>query len=73
MRFVQQTVEKIDRDGRVLAWYPSLVSAAKANFLSVGAVYHRCAGTLKKDPFALAGASFRYAQEEAQTHEAEKM
>ena len=53
-------VEKIDQDGRVLAVYPNMVEAAKANYVSTEFVQDRCHNRTKGDPFRSAGFSFRF-------------
>ena len=55
----RKAVEKIDRDGNVVALYRSATEAAKANYIAKNAVGQRCRNELV-DPFALTGFSFRY-------------
>lgn len=55
----RKAVEKIDRDGNVLALYRSATEAARANYMVKNAVGQRCRNELA-DPFALTGFSFRY-------------
>lgn len=55
----RRSVEKIDRDGNVVALYKSIREAAKANYVGSSSVSDRCRGKVK-DPFDYIGFSFRY-------------
>ena len=55
----RRPVVKIDRCGNVVAVYPSVTVAAKKNFLSKTAVWHRCINKLK-DPYKLDGYNYQY-------------
>lgn len=56
----RRSVEKIDREGNVIALYSSVTEAAQKNYLCRKSVWVRCAGRLKGDPFALDGYNYRY-------------
>ena len=55
-----RSVEKVDRDGNVVALYSSVREAAKKNYMSRRAVARRCNCTIKGDPFLLDGFNYRY-------------
>lgn len=55
----RRPVEKVDRDGKVVARYPSARAAAKANFMSYQSVLDRCNGKTKK-PYGEDGCTFRF-------------
>lgn len=55
----RRPIEKVDREGNVLALYRSQAAAAKANYMSKNSVSERCRNKLK-DPYSLTGFSFRY-------------
>ena len=52
-------VAKIDSDGNVLEFYPSVKAAGRANFMSETAVRMRCRRKIEK-PFESTGFSFKY-------------
>lgn len=56
----RKNVEKIDRNGNVVALYSSVSEAARADFMSRKAVYMRCTNKIEGDPFKLTGYSYRY-------------
>lgn len=58
----RRAVEKIDRDGNVMAVYPSVKSAAIKEYIGQKAIIKRAKKRMKTDEFALCGFSFRYAR-----------
>lgn len=56
---MRRSVEKIDKQGRVIELYASVSEAARKNFMSTKAIQGRCQNKVK-EPFALNGYSFRY-------------
>ena len=55
----RRPVFKVDRAGRVVAVYRSVTEAARKNYLSKTAVWHRCTGRVH-DPYSLDGYNYRY-------------
>lgn len=58
-KFKRRTVAKVDKDGNVLEFYPSVREAARANYMGESTVRRRCKKQTK-EPFAGTGFSFRY-------------
>lgn len=55
----KKAVSKIDREGNVLATYPSVTEAAKKNYLSLMCIVRRCQSKIQ-NPYELIGYTFRY-------------
>ena len=55
----RKAVEKVDRDGNVVALYASTVEAAKANYISRKSIWMRCTNRVQ-DPYLLDGYNYRY-------------
>lgn len=55
----RRPVMKLDKSCKVIAIYPSVNDAAKANFISKSAVQARCAGQVR-DPYRLDGFNYKY-------------
>lgn len=55
----RRAVFKIDRDGSVVAVYPSVTKAAEENYISHNSIRTRCVGQVK-DPYRLDGFDYRY-------------
>lgn len=56
----RKSVEKIDRDGNVIALYASVSEAARKNHMSRKAIQNRLKKRNKWDPFLLDGTTYRY-------------
>lgn len=52
-------VVKVDREGRVVARYLSILEAAKANYMAKESVRNRCLGIVKKE-YDENGHTFRF-------------
>ena len=61
-RGLPRAVEKIDRQGRVIARYSSMKEAAEANYLCQPSVADRCYGRIKKC-WDADGCTYRFADE----------
>ena len=57
----RRAVEKIDRNGQIVAIYASAREAARKNFISQNSIWARCNGRVK-DPFCLVDHDYRYEQ-----------
>lgn len=57
----RRSIEKVDREGNVVAVYSTTIEAAKKNFISRKAIWIRCKNQLK-DPYLLDGYTYRYAR-----------
>lgn len=55
----RKPVVKVDRDGKIIARYPSARAAAKVNFMSYQSVLDRCNGKIQK-PYGEDGCTFRF-------------
>lgn len=55
----RRAVEKIDRNGQIVAIYASAREAARKNFISQNSIWARCNGRVK-DPFCLDDHDYRY-------------
>lgn len=53
------SIEKVDRDGNVVALYSSMAEAARENFVSRKSIWMRCKGKVK-NPYDLDGYDYRY-------------
>ena len=66
-RGLPRAVEKIDRQGRVVARYRSVKEAAAANFMCQPSVAARCYGRVKKC-WDADGCTYRFAESEIKPH-----
>lgn len=57
----RRAVEKVDRDGNVVAIYSSTIEAAKKNYMSRKSLWLRCNKQIQ-DPYSLDGYTYRYAR-----------
>lgn len=57
----RRAIEKVDRDGNVVAIYSTTIEAAKKNYMSRKAIWMRCTKRVK-DPYSLDGHTYRYAR-----------
>ena len=57
----RRPVEKINREGNAVAWYPSVRAAAVANYMNRQSVLDRCNGITQK-PYGEDGCTFRFAE-----------
>ena len=55
----RRAIEKVDKNGQVVALYSSVTEAAEKNFISRKAIWLRCKKRLK-DPYMLDGCTYRY-------------
>lgn len=55
----RRAVEKLDREGNVVALYRSAAEAARRDFISKSSVQQRCAGKVQ-DPYKMTGYTYRY-------------
>ena len=58
----EKRVAKVDRRGRVIEFYSSCAEAAKKNFISPTAVYHRV-NNLIKNPYKLDGYTYKFVED----------
>lgn len=58
----KKRVAKVDRRGRVIEFYSSCAEAAKKNFISPTAVYHRV-NNLIKNPYKLDGYTYKFVED----------
>lgn len=61
----RRSIEKVDREGNVVALYSSTVEAAKANYISRKSLWRRLNNTIE-DPYYLDGYTYRYEKVEGE-------
>lgn len=61
-KYAAKRVAKLDRQGNVVEYYASCKEAAKKNFISTTAVYHRV-HNLVQDPYGLDGFDYQFVKD----------
>lgn len=56
---LRRSIEKVDQDGNVVELYPSIMEAARKNYISRKSILIRCQNKVQ-DPYRLDGFTYRY-------------